>query len=149
MKEHDVARRMPGTMPHAELDVADPDNIAVFEPARRQTILGVAETGSAGIAAKLLQQEQVVLVRPLDRHAEFACEPGRAAGVIEMAMREEDLFQGHTLPRDGLFQAFDLPAGVDDRAPPGAHTPHQRTILLVGGDGQNNGLKWEFRHNPA
>ncbi len=112
VKEHDVPRRMPGTVPHAELDIADPDRVAVFEPARRQTILGVAETRAARVAAKILQQEQIVLVRPLDRHTERAREPGCAAGMIEMAVALRGPFSRVTpCPAIACFSRSTSPPG--------------------------------------
>lgn len=79
-------------------------------------------------------------MRPFDRDAELARQLGCAAGMVEMAVRQKDLFQRHPFQGHRLFDPVEVPAGVDDGTLLGARTPHQGTILLVGGDRKDRGL---------
>ncbi len=63
----------------------------------------------------MVQKKSVRLVRPLDRHAEFLLQRRRAGRVIDMAMREEYLFDRHAVLRDGLANAIEIAAGIDHR----------------------------------
>ena len=140
MEEHDMARRMPRAVPHAERRLAHRHGVAVLQPAVRGAGPGIGKSRPPGAASQFVQQEGVVLVRPLDFDPELARQLGRAAGMVEMAMGQKDLFQGHPLQLQGGPESVQIPAGVDKRALLGARTPHQRAILLVGRHRKDRGL---------
>ena len=92
---------------------------------------GVTARASIPIAAarfgEMVQKKSSCLVRPLDRHAEFLPERRRARRVIDMAMREEYLFDRHAILRDGLANAIEIAAGID-------HRPHLGSVLTTAGE---------------
>ena len=140
VEEDDMARRVAGAVAHTEFRLADGHRVPVFEPAVGRAILRVAETGALGVAAHLVQQIGVIPVRALDGHAELAGQLGGTPGMVEMPVRQEDLLQGHPFKLQGLLDPVQVTARVDNGASIGARTPHQRTILLIGGDGQDCSL---------
>ena len=140
MEEHDVAGRVAGTVADAELRLTDLHDVAVLKPTVWRAILGVGEARTCGVAPEPVEQIGIVFVRTFDRHAKLARQPGGAACVVEMAMRQQDLLKRHPFKRDGLANALEVAAGVDDGTPHGARAPHQRAILLIGGDRKYRGL---------
>jgi hypothetical protein len=109
----------------AIFDIAEGDGVAVVQPAIGQAILRVGKARVLRVAAEPFEQEQIVLVRTFDGNAQITRQLRSTARVIEMAVGEQDLFECHALRRHGLLETFDLPAGIDDRRPAGARTPHQ------------------------
>ncbi len=84
-------------MAHAETLFAHRHRVAVFQPVVGQAVLRITETGTPCVLGEVLKQEQIIPVRAFDLHARLARQFGRAAGMIQMAMREQDLFQRQAL----------------------------------------------------
>src|SRR3546814_19249749 len=73
-----------------DLKIADGDRIAIDQPA--VGFEGFADHAeSRAIIGKGLDPEAVVLVRPLDRHAQLLREHPRLPAMVHMAMGDEDL----------------------------------------------------------
>jgi len=81
-------------------------------------------------------------VRPLDGDAaELLLELGRARGVIDVAVSEEDLLHRHAGFGDGRLDAVEVAAGVHHRAALAGLVPDQGAVLLERRDGDDRGLQ--------
>ena len=73
---------------------ADRHGVALIEPAVRRDVAHAGHTHAQPLRGEAIEQELVGLVRALDGDAaELLLELGRAAGVIEVAMGEDDLLE--------------------------------------------------------
>src|SRR6185312_10067416 len=120
MKEHDVAWRVSRAMAHAERRLADTDDVAVLKPAARRAVFRVGKSRTPGIATKAVEQGCIVLVRAFDRNGKFARQLGRAARMVEMAMRQKDFFQLDAFLGQRLPDPVEISARIDYRTPHGA-----------------------------
>src|SRR5882757_5279809 len=113
--ENHMARRMAGGVIDIERQVADRDGVAIDQPA-----VGLERhTGDAVMAPVLVESrdpETVVLMRPLDRHAEFVGERLGPAAMVDMAMGEDDLLDRYTVLRRRRVESRQIAAGIDERA---------------------------------
>src|SRR6185503_7185442 len=115
MVEDDMARRVAGTVPNVERELADSDLIAVDQPARRLERAAdhsVART----VLAEPLDPETVVLVRALDRDAELLREDSGAAAMVDMAVGEQDLLDRHAGLLRSRLEPREVAAGIDEGA---------------------------------
>ena len=89
--EQHAAGRVAGAMAHAEGGVAERDHVAVRQPAvLHHVAAGEAEQRRGRLLA--VEQELVAGMGALDGHAELVAQVGGAAGVIGVAVGEQDLF---------------------------------------------------------
>src|SRR3546814_18175404 len=127
MMKPDMPRRMPRAMDDIDLEIADRHHIAVDQPAvGLERFADHAETRA--ILRELLDPEPVVLVRPLDRHAEFLREHPRLPAMVHMAMGDEDLLDLDPGPLPRFLPLGPVTAGIAAARlfPRGA--PHQGAI---------------------
>ena len=81
-------------------------------------------------------------MRPFDGNAaELLLQFGGAAGVVEVAMREQDLLGRHARLLDAGLDALEIAAGIDHGAPLGRLVPQQRAVLLERRDGNDGGFE--------
>src|SRR3546814_3415539 len=96
--EDDVAGGVAGRVIDVERERADRDLIALVQPA-----IGLERHAANPVFAAVLVEprdpEAILLVRPLDRHAEIVGERLRLAAMIDMAVGEQDL-----LDRDAMMR---------------------------------------------
>ena len=92
-----------------------------------------------GRSPRYAEQELLGAVRPLDRDAEFLPQLGGAAGMVDVAMGEPDFFHRHLGFGDRLAQARKSPPGSMTTARRVCRAPHQRAVLLKGGDRNDRG----------
>ena len=83
-------------------------------------------------------------MRPLDRRAGLARQFGGGADVIDMAVREQDLFDRRAGFGERGLDARQVAAGVHDRRAIGFRADDDRAILFERGDGHDCEL--EGRH---
>src|SRR5690606_23472574 len=116
VKEHDVARRVAGAVDDLERKLADGYRIAVLQPA-----IGLeAARGHAPFASVVVEArnpEPVLLVRTLDRQAEFLGQHAGLPAVVEMAVGDEQLLQRHARLGDASLELVEIAAWVNQRAP--------------------------------
>jgi hypothetical protein len=66
--------------------------------------------------------------------------------MIQVAMRDEQLFQRHPLLRHGTLEQIQIATGIGQRAAHGFCAPDQRAILLKRRDGDDGGFKGLIGH---
>src|SRR3546814_3154121 len=71
MMKDDVTRRVARTMEHVEAQAAEFDHIAVRQPAIRRKAARRRKAVARRRFGQAFDPEQVILVRPLDRHAKL------------------------------------------------------------------------------
>src|SRR3546814_7058949 len=132
MMKHDMPRGVPRTVDYVELKMADGDRIAIDQPA--VGFEGFADHAeSRAILGKGLDPEAVVLVRPLDRHAQLLREHPRLPAMVHMAMGDEDLLDLYPGLLHRFFQLGQVAAGIDEGRLVRRGAPQQGAILLKSG----------------
>jgi hypothetical protein len=129
-EEHHVAGRVAGAVVDLERLVAEPDGVAVVQPLVGLERFGGREAEALTLRRQLLDPEALVFLRADDRHAVVRRERLRARAVIDVAVREQHFLELHVLPRDLLFDAFEIAAGIDDGGAAGLFADEQRAVLL-------------------
>ena len=129
MVEDDMAGRMAGAMIDVQGELADRHLIAVMQPA-----IGLEALPRHVPALAILRQpvdpEPVILVRPLDRHAQVVGQHARLAAMVDMAMGDEQLFDRDAMLLRRLLEHRQVAAGIDEGAAHRVRAPEQRAILL-------------------
>ena len=131
-----MPRRVPRAMHHVEHTIADRDGIAIVQPSGGFEHFSI-DAVFAAIVVQPRDPEPVRLFRAFDRHTQFAGKDAGAAAMVDMAVGHQQLFNRHPGLGDGLSQQRQIAAGIDKRAAHGFGAPHQRAILLQGGDGND------------
>src|SRR5216683_6955225 len=139
VEEGHAARRVPRAMQHVEGEIVDADLVAFVEPAVRRHIARPGDAEGAAAVGEPFQQEQVGAVRSLDRHAQAFLQFRRAAGVVDVAVGQPDLFHGHAGLADRALDLGEVAARIDDRAPLARLRPQQRAVLLKRRDRDDDG----------
>jgi hypothetical protein len=117
-------------MQHLERDPADGDLVAFLEPPVRRDIAAAHDAVRPPRLGEAIEQEGVSPMRSLDRHPELLLERGGPAGVIDVAVREQDLLDRDARLRDPLLDAVEVAAGIDDSAPLRRLAPNDGAVLL-------------------
>ena len=145
MVEHDMARRVAGAVIDVEGQLPHGHLVAVRQPARR-----LEHRAADAIGAPVLVEpgdpEPVRLVRPLQRHAQLLGELARRAAMIDMAVRHQDLLDGHALLPRGGAQLLQVAAGIDKGAAHRLGAPQKRAVLLERRDRDHRGAHRGIRH---
>ena len=135
--EHDMSRRMARAMQHIKGDAGDIHLIAFFKPA-------VGCDGAAfqpvfrALRDQAFQQKRIRKLRAFNRHiAERFGQFRRAAGMVHMAMGQQDAVNRNARFGNGGFDLRDIAAWVYDHATLGFLIPDQGTVLLEGRDGDD------------
>ena len=149
---------MAGAVQHAEGVLADGHLVALHEPAVGHHVAGVGHAEALSLLGEPLEQEQIALIRPFDRDrrgglARFSqplleplLELRGTAGMVDVAVGQEDLLDPDALLLDRLEDALDLAARVDHRPAPARLLPEQRAVLLEGRHRDDGGLE---RHGSS
>ena len=127
----------------SNVKLADLDLLALVEPAVGRE---VAHAGHAEIRAArddVVEKIFVGEVRAFDRHFQRVAQFSRAADVVDMAMRDPDLIDGHLGLLDRRQNIRNVAAGIDHHGAFGRLAPQQRAVLLERGDrhDQSAGLR--------
>ena len=91
---------------------------------------------------ELVDPEAFLALRAFDRHAEALRQFAGAAGMVDVAVGEQDLLDPDAEPRGGIHQQVDVAAGIDEGALHGFAAPEQGAVLLEGGDGDDAVFHW-------
>jgi hypothetical protein len=133
-----------GSLPSRRRWSTEREGLTFGQPAVRGHI-ACLEPVARGLRRDAVEQEFVAGIRPLDRHLPSGLrlqrhlQPRRAAGVVEVAMRQHDAFHGDAGLLDGVEDAVDVPTGVDDHGNLGRLIPQDGAILL----------EWRHRNDGA
>ena len=128
-------------MHDVEREVAQLHLLAIVQPAVGNERLVDGEIVLGPRLGQALDQEQVVLVRPLDLDAVVLGHGAGSRGVIDMAMGQQDLGDLDSLFGNRLFQHVEIAAGVHGRALHGLIAPGEGAILLKRGDRGDHDLE--------
>ena len=135
----DVAEVTPGVagcVQGPQLTVTGGEGVTLDEPAVR--LDGAGRNAVLGSAFRQAGKQPVIIaMRPDDLDAGALGELGGAAGVIDMAVGEQNAVEREFHLGHAAQDALDIAAGVDDHATHGLGRPEQRTILLEGRDRQD------------
>ncbi len=147
-----MAGRVAWHVQHGESMTADADLLAFVQPAigRHGARLGQAE--AAALLGEALQQEQILTSRPLDRHrpalrgrqggAQFV----GAAGMVDMAVRQQDLLRRHAQLGQRFLDPAHVAAGINHRAEAGFLVPQDGAVLLERRDRDDGDLQFGHAH---
>src|SRR5690606_36134595 len=141
MEEHHMAGRVAGAVAHIKREAGTLHRIAVFQPAVWQKRPDCAEAIFRGLIRQGFNQEQVFLMRSLDRNAKFLREIARRCGMIEMPMRKQNSLDGNASLLGSLPDARQIAARIADGAAHIFIVPDERAVLLKRGNGKNRGLE--------
>lgn len=129
VKKHDMAGRVAGAVNHLKDLLPHRDGVTVLEPSIGGEGLERGKAKHLPLDWKLGDPEIIVAVGPLDGHTQALGENRRLATVVDMAMREKDLFDLDTsLPGHGL-EVVDISTRVDKGSPASGGADNQRTVL--------------------
>jgi hypothetical protein len=92
-------------------------------------------------ASHHVEQELVGAVRPFDRDAELLLQFGRAAGMVDMAVREPDFLDRDLALIDGAPDLYEIAARIDDDGALRLRAPQQRAVLLERRDRDDDGAE--------
>ena len=83
------------------------------------------------LRGQAVEQNLVGRMRALDRQAAVRfLELGRASGVVDVAVREQNFLDREADLLDGGVDAIEIAAGIDHRTPHSFLVPQQRAVLL-------------------
>jgi hypothetical protein len=138
--KNDVAGGMAGAMQHLEGVAGNHDVVAFHQPAVRLEGAGIHDAIALARLRQALEQETVPDIGAPDRHrltgagAQLIAQPRGAAGVIDMAMGQQDVVDLDVESVDDLQQPIDVAAGIDDHAMLGEFAPDDGAVLPEGRD---------------
>jgi hypothetical protein len=140
IEEHDMPWGVTGAVLHFELDLADGDDVAIVQPARRDETFAVTKAVVAGVLRDQVDPELVAFMRAFDRQMAAARELGRRRGMIDMGMGQQDLLEGQAFFLDHGQHFVEIPAGIDDGGAARPLAPDDGAVLLERGDGNDGDL---------
>ncbi len=140
MVEDHVTLGMPRRLVHVEHQLADRHGVALDQPAVGLEI-DPRHAVFRPVLVEPLQPEAVGLVRALDRHAQVVRQRLRLAGMIDMAVRQQDLLDLHAGLRDRGPDLRQVAAGIDHRRLHRRGAPQDRAVLLDRGDDDDGGAE--------
>jgi hypothetical protein len=127
-----------GAVQDIEIEAADADAVAFLEPAVRCEI---AHSGHAEPFATLhhgIQQKPVVDVRPDDLDLQRVAQFGRAADMVDVAVRQPDRLDIDVRLGNGVLDQRYVTAGIDHHRLASGFVPQQHAVLLEQGDGNDD-----------
>ena len=142
MEKNHMTGGVAGAVAHVEGEFADGDLVAVLKPAGWCERAGLGDNLAVMVLDQLVDPKLVLALRPFDRHAMALLKGVGGAGVIDMAVGDENFLQPQVIGRQLFVNPVQLTAGIDRRRLFGRLTPDQRTILLVRGVRNND----RFQH---
>ena len=108
--------------------------VAIVQPARRGNPLGRRKTKHARLILHAINPELIGQMRPFHRQPKLGGQLGHPAGMVQMAMGNQQAFQRQPVFFHLGQQAGHIATGVYQRGAVGAFTPDQGTVLLVSGN---------------
>ncbi len=137
MIENHVTGRMAGTMQHLEFDLAESHAIPVLQPAIRLEVPDVRKTEHLALLFHALDPERILALRPFDRHLAALQQCRDTTGMIDMAMRHQNLDQFEPLGAQRCFNPGNIPTRVDNGRLTGFFTPEKCAVLFERRHGNN------------
>ena len=141
VEEDHRAGAVAGAEEDLEFVPGDRDRIAFLEPPVGGAAAGALEAERLRLLVEPLQHLLVGLVRTDDVDAEMLFQFLRAGGMVDMAVGQQNLFNRHADLFDGIADAVDLSARIDDDAALGIIVPQKRAVLLELGDDDDSGAQ--------
>ena len=145
VEEHHMAGRVPGRVDHPQGLLAEPDLVAVLQPAVGLEGGQCGEAEPLALFGQLVDPELVLAMRPLERHAVAARELGRLAAMIDVAVGQEDLLELGAQAREGFVDAIEITARIERGRTAGARADQQRAVLRKRGDRHQGQLQGRRR----
>ena len=145
MVKNHVTRRVAGAVNDVEHEIADRHLIAIDQPPVRHEAFRL-HTIAGTITIELIDPEQIILVRALDRNTKFFRKHSRLSAMIKMAVGDDDLFQINAMLLDRRLETRQVATGIAERRLVRLGAPEERAILLERGDRNDHGLEWCFCH---
>ncbi len=129
--EDHMPRRMSRAMSYLQYLITELHLVTFLQPSVRHKGLAWGKAYLGTPLRQGVEQEAVVLVRPLHRQTEVARHAANCAGMIEMAVGNEYLLQGGIGIACHLEDAFGVTTGIDQHRPAAGFATRQGTVLLV------------------
>ena len=137
-KEDHMARRMPRAVINLERLIAELNRVAVLQPAVRFERLRCREAETRALGGQLIDPETLVGMRAVDRDAVVRGQGFRAGAMIDVTVREENLFDRYVLPLDLILDDLEIAAWIDNGGASRRLANEQRAVLLERGDGDQS-----------
>src|SRR4029079_1377470 len=97
---------MPGTVQHIEFQLADLDLISLLQPTIGRDVLCIENAIAPAAFRRMLQEEQIVLLRPLDRYVQACLQIRGAAHMIDVPVGQPDLVYRGAGLRDSALNVW-------------------------------------------
>ncbi len=114
IEKDDAARRVTRAMQDVECQLPDLDLIAIFQPAVRCHVHGVPHAKGSAAFGGVLQQKQVIPMRPLDRYFAARLQGCGTAHMIDVAVGQPDFVDRDAGLSDGTLDVRQVAARIDD-----------------------------------
>ena len=119
---------------HGQRLVADLHRVAVVQPARGREVLRGRKAKHRALLRQAIDPELIARMWPDDGQLQSLGQLARAAGVVDVRVREPDLAEREPQALD-FCQQVEIAARVDDGGLAGGIAPDDGTVLLEGRDG--------------
>ena len=133
--EHHMAGRVARAVAHLESLVANVHRIAIGQPARGREVLRGWKSEHRALLGQAVNPELIARMRANDGQRQPLCKLARAARMVDVRVREPDLFEREAQPCNGGQQGVQVAARVHHGGLVCGVTPDNGAVLLEGGDG--------------
>jgi len=134
VEEDHVARGVAGAVQHLQGLAPHLHAVAALEPAVRGEAAHVGEAEHFGLLGHAVDPEPVVHVGPFHRNGQLGRQFGDAAGMVDVAVGHQDLFQGDAVLLGRGQDAGQVAPRVHRGSPHGLGAPQQGAVLFEGSD---------------
>jgi len=133
---------MPGKLAHLEIVPRERNGLAFGQEAVRHAVAHrIRQAETLGLVLQIVEQRLVGHMRADDVDAERFLQFHRAAGMIDMPMRDPDRARAYCVVLQRLEHLVDIAARVDDDAALVVHVEQDGAVLLEGCDRHDAGIK--------
>ena len=133
---------MARAMQDREVGAGDRHRVPLLQPAVRRDVARAHQPHRSPCAARPSSRNLSAGCGPsMGIAAELLLQLGGAAGMIDVAVGEQDLLDRHADLGDRRLDAVEVAARVDHRALLGLLVPEQRAVLLERRDGHDGGFQ--------
>ncbi len=136
-----MAGRVARAVAHLQRLIADLHAVAVVQPARGREGLRGRKAEHRALLRQAVDPELVARVRADDGQGQALGQLARAARMVDVGVREPDLFEREAQARDFAEQGVEVAPGVDDGGLQGGVAPDDGAVLLERGDGDGEVLE--------
>lgn len=125
-----MSRGVAWTVIHLGLGIADRHSVPVRKPAVRLEDLDRVKLEAHALRVELRDPELILALRSFNRYSERARKHRGSPAMIDVAVGQQDFFDGHTEFGRGRLDAIQITTRVDDRGAFRGFADGDRAVLL-------------------